>query len=107
MENVSQILLRNEAKLPADPLLLINPPRDTLAQQLVRVDRPVRCVTQDFGDFAWLRETGARVSFEAVPALNGDERWAVLFLPREKQRLAMLLHALADGMARFHAVAGR
>ena len=99
MENVSQILLRNEAKLPAGPLLLINPPRDALAQQLVRVDRPVRCVTQDFGDFAWLRETGARVSFEAVPALNGDERWVVLFLPREKQRLAMLLHALADGMA--------
>ena len=51
MENVSQILLRNEAKLPAGPLLLINPPRDALAQQLSRVERPVRCVTQDFGDF--------------------------------------------------------
>jgi 16S rRNA (guanine1207-N2)-methyltransferase len=99
MENVSQILLRNEAKLPAGPLLLINPPRDALAQLLLRVERPVRCVTQDFGDFAWLRETGAKVTFEAVPALNFDERRVVLFLPREKQRLAMLLHALADGMA--------
>lgn len=99
MENVSQILLRNEAKLPAGPLLLINPPRDALAQQLSRVELPVRCVTQDFGDFAWLRETGIKVAFEAVPTLHGNERWVVLFLPREKQRLAMLLHALADAMA--------
>ena len=39
------------------------------------------------------------MAFEAVPTLHGNERWVVLFLPREKQRLAMLLHALADAMA--------
>jgi len=98
MENVSQIILRNEARLPTGPLLLINPPRDSLAQQLLQADRPVRCVTQDFGDFAWLSATGAEVSFEAVPGLDGSEQSVILFLPREKDRLAMLLHAIADRM---------
>ncbi|MCW8871034.1 MAG: methyltransferase [Xanthomonadales bacterium] len=96
MENVSQIVLRNEARLPAGPLLLINPPRDALAQQLLQADRPVRCVTQDFGDFNWLSATGAEVAFEAVPSLDGSEQTVVLFLPREKDRLTMLLHAIAD-----------
>ncbi len=96
MENVSQIILRNEARLPAGPLLLVNPPRDALAQQLLRADRPVRCVTQDFGDWRWLQETGADVAFEAIPTLDHKEQTVVLFLPREKDRLSMLLHALAD-----------
>lgn len=96
MENVSQLILRNEERLPAGSLLLINPPRDTLAQQLLRADRPVRCVTQDFGDWRWLQETGAEVAFEAIPSVEGKEQTAVLFLPREKDRLTMLVHVLAN-----------
>jgi 16S rRNA (guanine1207-N2)-methyltransferase len=98
MENVSQIILRNEARLPAGPLLLINPPRDALAQQLLRAERTVRCVTQDFGDWRWLQETGAEVAFEAVPSPVGSVQTVVLFLPREKDRLTMLLHAIADDL---------
>jgi 16S rRNA (guanine1207-N2)-methyltransferase len=98
MENVSQLILRNEARLPAGSMLLINPPRDALAQQLLRADRAVRCVTQDFGDWRWLQETGADVAFEAVPTLEGKEQTVVLFLPREKDRLTMLLHAISNSL---------
>jgi len=96
MDNVSQLIIRNASRLPAGQLLLVNPPRDGLTQQLVLANRPVRCMTQDFGDFRWLQALGVKVTFEVVPTLEGNESAVVLFLPREKERLAMLVHAIAS-----------
>jgi 16S rRNA (guanine1207-N2)-methyltransferase len=96
MEKVSQIILRNLARLPDGPLLLINPPRDGLAQQLGADGRALRCFTQDFGDYRWLQAAGVDVEFGVVPAVESSDRLAILFLPREKERLAMMLHAIAD-----------
>jgi len=98
VENTSQLVLRNAPGLGAGPLLLINPPRDALAQQLKRADRPLRCFTQDFGDYRWLQALGTDVEFGTVPGSVPNDGCTLLFLPREKERLGMLLHALADRM---------
>jgi len=96
MEKVSQIILRNQARLPDGPLLLINPPRDGLAQQLGAEGRRLRCFTQDFGDYRWQQAAGVEVDFGVAPAVESSDRLAIVFLPREKDRLAMMLHAIAD-----------
>ena len=103
METISQVILRNEARLPPGPLLLIDAARDSLGDALrtARAAEPpvparaVRLSTQDFGDFRWFEAGGAVVEFAAVPTLSGAEQAVILRLPREKDRLAMLLHALA------------
>ena len=95
MENASQVILRNEDRLGEEPLLIINPLRDLLAQRLMRDDRPLRLSTQDYGDAAWLEAAGFPVSFEAVPGVSGAESTVVLHLPREKDRLMLLLHAVS------------
>ena len=96
MEATSQVILRNSDCLSPGPVLLVNPPRDTLFRQLQAAQKRVRISTQDFGDFRWLRDNGADASFEIVPEPGPDCRSAVLYLPREKQRLTMLLHAIAS-----------
>lgn len=118
MEATSQVILRNAARLPPGPLLLIDPPRDplgnalgnllgrTLTGQLQAPHRGVRLSTQDFGSFRWFTAGGAPVAFEAVPVLAGDEQTVILHLPREKERLTMTLHAVAAQMGR-SAVAGQ
>jgi 16S rRNA (guanine1207-N2)-methyltransferase len=98
LEAVSQVILRNERRLVAGPVLLINPPRDTLVRQLQRDGRRVRCLTQDFGDYRWLESAGADVAYEAAPDLHGNERTVIMRLPREKELLDMMLHAIADRM---------
>ena len=95
MENTSQLILRNEARLPPGALLLIDAPRDGLLRQLQSPERAVRVSTQDFGNFRWFLAGGAEAVCEAVPSLAGDERTIILHLPREKERLEMLLHAVA------------
>lgn len=98
MEATSQIILRNEARLPPGAVLLIDAPRDGLLQQLQNPERAVRVSTQDFGAFRWFQAGGAQAAYEAVPALAGDERTIILHLPRERERLEMLLHAVAAKM---------
>lgn len=95
MEATSQVVLRNEARLPPGALLLVDAPRDGLLRQLQSPERAVRVSTQDFGSFRWFRAGGAEAAYEAVPAFAGDERTIILHLPREKGRLEMLLHAVA------------
>jgi 16S rRNA (guanine1207-N2)-methyltransferase len=99
VEPTSQLILRNEARLPPGPLLLIDAPRDGLLQQLQGPQRTVRVSMQDFGSFRWFRAGGAEAAYEAVPTLAGDERTIILHLPREKERLEMLLHAVASQMS--------
>lgn len=95
MENASQVILRNEDRLGEASLLIIDPLRDLLAQRLTRNGRPLRLSTQDFGDAAWLNAAGLPTSFEAVPGVSGEESIVVLLLPRERDRLTLLLHAIA------------
>jgi len=98
LEAVSQVILRNESRLAAGSVLLVNPPRDILVRQLEREGRNVRCATQDFGDCRWLDAAGAAVAFGAVPEPDGSESTIILRLPREKELLHMLLHATGDRM---------
>lgn len=98
MQRVSEIILRNEASLPAGDLLLVNPPRDLLFHRLQDSGRKVRISTQDYGDFRWLEDSGAQVSFERVAQADPATGAALLFLPREKSRLELLLHGLSASM---------
>jgi len=98
LEAVSQVILRNEGRLAAGPVLLINPPRDGLARQLAQDGHVVRCLTHDFGDYRWLESAGVDVAYGAIPEPLGSERTIILRLPREKNLLNMLLHAIADRM---------
>jgi len=98
MDNTSEVVLRNEAQLGEGPLLLINPPRDALLSHLLAAGRAVRASSQDFGDFRWLEAGGAEVSFDIAPQLGPEIRHAILKLPREKERLSMILHAVASQM---------
>jgi 16S rRNA (guanine1207-N2)-methyltransferase len=96
MERVSEVILRNRRHLGSGPLLLINPPRDNLVQALSSQDRPVLVSTQDHGDYRWLEETGAQVTFEVLPSANVSAGTVILNLPREKERLGMMLHAVSS-----------
>jgi 16S rRNA (guanine1207-N2)-methyltransferase len=98
MERSSQLVLRSEARLRPGPILLINPPRDTLFRQLQSDERPVGVSTQDYGDYSWLSTSGACVSFDALPEPDKSCRTVILNLPREKKRLAMMLHAISAWM---------
>jgi 16S rRNA (guanine1207-N2)-methyltransferase len=113
MERTSELILRNAAALPAGALLLFNPPHDGLFRELV-AHRRVRVVTQDFGDYEWLRQSGADARFGLLPWSSAESsiiasaessiipaaepesmNHVILFLPREKERLDLLLHAIA------------
>ena len=100
MEGASQVILHNEPRLAGDSLLVIDPLRDTLAGQLQRDGREVHLSTQDFAAYRWLEAAGLKATFEAVPEAGDEAETIVVNLPREKDRLVMLLHALASGMAR-------
>jgi len=95
VDSASQVLLRNAARLPAGPLLLVDPPRDDLFARLAQSGHEVTVSSPYFGHHRWLQSAGAVSRFEAAPTLSGAERAVLLHLPREKERLAMLLHAVA------------
>ena len=98
MEATSQVILRNRAGLAPGPVLLVNPPRDSLFQTLAKDGARVDVSTQDFGDYRWLAAGGASARFETVPTGEPEPASVILHLPREKQRLIMLLHAIASDL---------
>jgi len=98
MERSSQLVLRNETRLPPGPVLLVNPPRDALFRELQTDQHPVRISTQDFGDYSWLSVNGASVSFDVLPESVKSCQKVILNLPREKERLVMMLHAISAWM---------
>ena len=98
MERSSELVLRCEARLSPGPVLLVNPPRDTLFRQLQADQRPLRISTQDFGDYNWLSVKGASVSFDVLPDADKHCQTVILNLPREKDRLIMMLHAISAWM---------
>ena len=100
MERRSEVILRNEAKLPRAGLMLINPPRDSLRRQLEQTGRPVGVFTQNHGDFCWhTSPTGENVRFGLLPSPDQLASAVILNLPREKELLTMLLHALSSGLS--------
>lgn len=98
MERSSEVILRNAARLPAGGVLLLNPPRDALGGQLATPERPVECFTQHWGDYRWLAASGAEVQFGLTPTPEQIAAVNILHLPREKDLLEMMLHALASAM---------
>ena len=98
MERVSQLLLRNTERLAAGEILLFNPSPDNLFQELIRTGRQVRILSQDFGDFRWFNDNGAHAAFGVLPDATALPSQIVLYQPREKERLDMLLHFLAATM---------
>ena len=99
MERVSQLILRNQELFRTGQILLINPPRDTCFARLTEGNRKVSLFSQDFGDYSWLKSSGADAEFGLIPALASKPQDVVLILPRERARLDMMLHALASSMA--------
>jgi len=98
MERPSQLILRNVSRLVPGPVLLVNPPRDTLFRNISTDQRPVHISTQDHADYRWLSGSGAEVSFDLLAEPTGPIRTVILNLPREKERLVMMLHAISSWM---------
>ncbi len=100
MHLTSELVLRHVHELQSAKVLLLNPPRDALAAELVRAGADsVKAFTQDFGDQQYLAAAGIESGFGLLP--NGDSlpEHIILFLPREKDRLEFLLHFLSAHMA--------
>jgi 16S rRNA (guanine1207-N2)-methyltransferase len=98
MERVSELILRNAGRLGDGTTLLLNPPRDNCFSQLGQSGREVRLFSQDFGDFQWLSTNGAEVEFGTLPPFEKQLENIILVQPRERERLVMMLHALAANM---------
>ena len=98
MERASQLVLRNLARLPAAETLLFNAPPDDLFRELGAAGRKVRIWSQDFGDYRWLTDSGADAGFGVLPDRATVPAQVLLFQPREKERLELLLHFFAAAM---------
>lgn len=98
MERPSQLILRNRDAFAAGDILLFNPPTDHLFQDLSASHSRVSIWCQDFGPYRWFGDHGGEAGFGVVPDAAGLPAQVVLFLPREKERLGLLLHFLAAGM---------
>ena len=98
MQRVSQLICRNAELLRTGQVLLINPPRDSCFSKLSRDDRQVIVFSQDFGDYDYLNSSGAIAEFRLLPSVASTAQDIVLILPRERERLEMMLHALTSSM---------
>ena len=98
MEHVSPLILRNAERLNTGQVLLINPLRDSCFSRLSQDKRQVSIFSQDFGDYNYLTSSGANAEFGLIPSVASTAQDLVLILPRERERLEMLLHTLASSM---------
>ena len=99
MEQVSEVILRQLPQLTSGVLHLVNPPADSLFRALLTEGREVGISTESRGDYQRLLAMGATVRFEAFPQIDEPADCIILVLPREKQKLAMLLHAVSRQLA--------
>lgn len=99
MENLSQIIERNLQRLSEGNIELVSPRPDDLFRKIANESRHIRLSSGSRSDYSRLAAMGANVHFEAVPDPDTKPDHAVLVLPREKHKLAMLLHALACCLA--------
>jgi 16S rRNA (guanine1207-N2)-methyltransferase len=93
VEHVSQVVNRNLDRLQADSVLLVDPAVDGLFQEVAGGGRSVSLSVGSHGAFRRFQSLGADVRFEACPQSLQQANVVILNLPREKQKLAMLLHA--------------
>ena len=98
MELPGQAIVRNQSRLAPGPALLVNPLPDGLFQELQSNERPVRVFTQHRGDYRWFSDCGVESEFGVTPVPDESVRTVILNLPREKDRLVMMLHALSSSM---------
>jgi len=98
VERSSQVIVRNSARLNSDGLLLVNPPSDELCRHLQSDGHTLHVSTQDFGCYRWQSGNGMMARFEVVPGPSQECGTVILNLPREKDRLSMMLHALSCWM---------
>jgi len=98
MQRTSELIVRCMAQMEPGNVLLFNPARDTLFQELEEAGREVQTWSQNFGDSRWLLSNGAKASFGVLPEPAGLPGRVILFQPREKDRLDMLLHFLSHAM---------
>ena len=95
MNNVSRILQRNLDRLPQGRVLLVDPEPDVPCREITRRGGTVELSTASRRVFRNLEQAGADIAFEAAPVGKPDIDVVVMNLPREKERLDMLLHAAA------------
>ena len=95
MDNVSQVVRRNLERLTVRSVLFLQPAADALFREIENGGRAVQLSTGSYGTFRTLQALGAEVRFEAVPTCTGAVDQVIACLPREKEKLAMLLHAAA------------
>ncbi len=95
---VSQLILRNAEQFRTGQVLLINPLRDSCCSRLSQDQRQVSVFTQDFADYNYLNSSGDMAEFGLIPSVASTAQDIVLILPRERERLEMLLHALSSSM---------
>lgn len=98
MERVSQIILRNAELFHTGQVLLINPPGDSCYSNLSQDRAQISVFSQDFADYTYLNSCGAGAEFGLIPSVASSAQDIVLVLPRERERLDMLLHALASSI---------
>ena len=98
MELSSQLVLRNFARLRASDILLFDPPPDSLFRELAEAGFGVSLWCQDYADCHWLRDQQAQVEFGVLPAVESVPKQVILFQPKEKDRLDLLLHFLAQSV---------
>jgi 16S rRNA (guanine1207-N2)-methyltransferase len=86
------------AQLQPGKVLLFNPPADGLFQQIAAHGHEVRCWSQDFGTSRWLLGNGAEAGYGVLPEPAELPAQVILFQPKEKERLDMLLHFFAAAL---------
>ncbi len=93
MERESELILRNRGHIDAAAVLIINPFADQCASELAHRGAAVRLLTQDYGSYQWHNARGADVVFGVTDETSAEALpFIILYLPREKARLTMLLH---------------
>lgn len=94
---VSQIIGRNIGRRETRGAgLWINPGKDDSWRKVKTNCTSLKLVSQDYGTYDFLQQTGADVDFAAFPqASEGIYDWVILSLPRQKALLGMLLDCAA------------
>lgn len=92
MMPVSQIIWKNRQKLDRDkPLLLVCPEADALAVNLESEGFEVTALCHSYASHEQLGAAGIKSDFQVAPQAGGVHEQVVLFQPREKSLLNMML----------------
>ena len=99
MENVSQVILRNAARMKGANVLVADPAPDNLFRELESCCETVRLSTTSFSVYRRLQAMGAGIDFAPCPVSETPVDCLVMVQPKEKEKLAMNLHAASECLA--------